>query len=161
MIKFIWEFFFCFNILRMKNFDEWNLLKEKIELLNMQIPFFHEREVWWCSIGLNIGYEQDGKNALFERPVLILRKFNRHTAWILPMTSKNRTGNWYHPYVQQGKIFSILLLQLRLISSKRLQRLIRKISEEEFKQIEEKIIALIKKRNSHIESSSGAKRPNK
>ena len=48
-----------------KDFDAWN--KQKILLENTQRNIsFHEREIWWCSLGLNIGDEQDRKNELFE-----------------------------------------------------------------------------------------------
>jgi hypothetical protein len=36
--------------------------------------YVHEREVWGCSLGANIGVEADGKHDNFERPVLVLMK---------------------------------------------------------------------------------------
>ena len=33
---------------------------------------FKERDIFWVSIGQNIGYEQNGKSDIFSRPVLIL-----------------------------------------------------------------------------------------
>ena len=55
----------------MKDFDSWNKEKKGLENVGHDILSFHEREIWWCSIGINLGDEQDGKNELFERPVLI------------------------------------------------------------------------------------------
>lgn len=49
----------------MKNFDSWNELKKGLENTNRLLDkefFFHEREIWWTSLGLNLGHEQDGKN---------------------------------------------------------------------------------------------------
>ena len=43
-----------------KDFDSWNE-KKKI-LNNNDVSFYHEREVWWCSLGVNVGYEQNGKS---------------------------------------------------------------------------------------------------
>lgn len=39
-----------------KDFDGWNEKKKKIgeDVCNI---YFKEREIWWCSIGINIGYE--------------------------------------------------------------------------------------------------------
>ncbi len=34
----------------------------------------------WCSIGINVGDEEDGKNELYERPVLVIKKFNASAA---------------------------------------------------------------------------------
>ena len=57
-----------------KKFIEWHCLKEVLQNKNTKV-YFAEREVWYCSLGSNIGNEQDGKHQLFERPVLIYRKF--------------------------------------------------------------------------------------
>ena len=44
-----------------KDFDKWNESKKVIHH-NNEDKFYHEREVWWCSLGINIGFEQDGKD---------------------------------------------------------------------------------------------------
>jgi hypothetical protein len=64
----------------MKQFEDWSKEKQNIEIFAPKTLPFREKEIWWCSIGINIGDEQDGKNELFERPVLILRKFNNKIA---------------------------------------------------------------------------------
>ncbi len=62
-----------------KDFDSWSKYKKKINSTSDDnIAYFYERELWWCALGINIGFEQDGKNKHHERPVLILRKFNRY-----------------------------------------------------------------------------------
>ncbi|MFA5871014.1 MAG: hypothetical protein WC842_03995 [Candidatus Paceibacterota bacterium] len=55
-----------------KDFDSWNIQKKKINTRE-KVIFCNIREIWWCSLGVNIGSEEDGKNELFERPVLILK----------------------------------------------------------------------------------------
>lgn len=77
-----------------KNFDEWNLLKKKIDKAN-NFPFFSEREVWFVNLGLNVGYEQNGKNKKYLRPVIILRKFNNRLFWAIPLTGRLKTGRYY------------------------------------------------------------------
>ena len=106
---------------------------------------FHEREIWWCSIGLNLGDEQDGKNELFERPVLIIKKFNNKICWVLPMTTKQKDGIYYHQLEHDGKIFSVILSQIRLVSVKRFRRFIRKISPHQFEKIQNKLASFLKK----------------
>jgi hypothetical protein len=44
-----------------KDFEKWNQLKQKIDSINKQI-IYKERDVWWCSFGINIGHEENGKN---------------------------------------------------------------------------------------------------
>ncbi|MFH1947370.1 MAG: type II toxin-antitoxin system PemK/MazF family toxin [Candidatus Magasanikbacteria bacterium] len=126
----------------LEGFVRWTKLKIRIHLSEPKI-YFKEREIWWASLGVNIGFEQDGKNETFERPILILKIFNLDVLWILPLTSKNKTGKYYFQIEHNNKKYSIILSQLRLVSSKRLLRKIRKISPEEFVKIKEKIKCLI------------------
>ena len=125
-----------------KDFKKWNTEKEKLHGRE-RVPFFHEREIWWCSLGLNIGFEQDGKNDNFERPVLVLRRFNKYVLWILPLTSKDKSGNYYFQFEHEGRKSAIILTQLRLISSKRLLRKMGMLSEENFENVKKRIIELI------------------
>ncbi len=126
----------------MKNFDEWNKEKKNLQEREVLAPF-HEREIWWCSIGVNLGHEEDGKNIYHERPVLVLKKFNNQLAWILPMTSVRKEGAYYFGLSYDGMAFTVMLSQLRLVSVKRFRRFIRKISSEHHQLIKEKIMILL------------------
>jgi hypothetical protein len=44
-----------------KDFPGWHRHKEQLHAQH-QTPTFQEREIWWCSVGVNIGHEMDGKN---------------------------------------------------------------------------------------------------
>mgnify|MGYP001574874896 CR=1 FL=1 len=126
-----------------KDFDGWNIKKKLINsLIKTKDLYFHEREIWWCSLGVNIGYEQDGKNENFERPVLILKKFNSDTALIVPLTSSFKE-NKYHYKLSTEESSLVILSQIRLISSKRMLRKVEMINEEEFLEIIEKIKGII------------------
>lgn len=129
----------------MKDFDTWNTEKKFLEDAGHEMLSFHEREIWWCSIGVNLGDEQDGKNELFERPVLVVKKFNNKVAWVLPMSTKQKEGMYYHTLEHDGKLFAVILSQLRLTSVRRFRRFIRKISPHQFSLIQEKLIHFIKK----------------
>src|SRR3989344_2616537 len=115
-----------------KDFNKWNE-KKKVIHNRGNTPFFHEREVWWCTLGLNVGYEQDGGDK-FERPILIVKKFNRDVLWALPLTTSAKRNEYYFPISgQEGS--AVILSQLRLVSSKRLERLMYKLPKGQFKQI--------------------------
>ncbi len=58
-----------------KDFRRWTTKKEVLNDTE-GTALFHEREVWWCALGANIGFEQDGGQEDFERPVVVLKKFN-------------------------------------------------------------------------------------
>jgi hypothetical protein len=44
-----------------KDFEGWHRLKQSTEE-DAPCPTFNDREVWWCSVGVNIGHEIDGKD---------------------------------------------------------------------------------------------------
>ncbi len=105
-----------------KEFDKWNNRKKVIDEKDMKDIFFREKEVWWCHLGLNVGYEQDGKHEEFKRPVLIFKKFNAETFWALPLTTKNKKGKYYYSFkILELKVRNTAnLSQIKLIDSKRL-----------------------------------------
>ena len=76
-----------------KDFDNWNNLKKELENENTRIV--HEGQIWWCSLGLNIWHEQDGKNQKYERPVLIVKKFNNSVVWTIPLSTKVKEWPYY------------------------------------------------------------------
>jgi mRNA interferase MazF len=119
-----------------KDFDKWN--KEK-KIVNAKIVnrdlYFYAREIWWCSTGLNVGVEADGKNDNFERPILIIKKFNTDMIWVLPLTTKEK-NNQYHLKLEYEEIKSwVILSQIKTISTKRLLRKVGSISELDFKEV--------------------------
>ena len=61
----------------MKDFDKWNEKKKKVHN-HRKNKFYHPRDIWWCSLGLNVGFEQDGTGKEFQRPVLILRGLGKN-----------------------------------------------------------------------------------
>lgn len=127
-----------------KDFDNWNRRKKKINEA-MPIVYFYEREIWWISMGTNVGVEIDGKNSFFERPVLIIKKINKDLAWILPITSSGKE-NPYMYYLQVMDSF-ISISQFKCISTKRLLRKEGIISINEFAQIIIRILFLLTTHN--------------
>ncbi|MFA6547440.1 MAG: type II toxin-antitoxin system PemK/MazF family toxin [Candidatus Magasanikbacteria bacterium] len=127
---------------KLQNFVDWTKLKIKLHLSEVK-KFFNERDIWWASLGVNIGFEQDGKHQNFERPILVLKKFNNEVLLILPITSKYKKNKYYYGFEYNGKIFAVILSQVRLISSKRLLRKIRMLSEREFDEIKKLVKDII------------------
>jgi hypothetical protein len=72
-----------------KDFDRWNGKKKELNGTEFS-GYVHEREVWWCALGVNVGVEADGKHDNFERPVLIVRKFSRDSVLIIPLTTRTQ-----------------------------------------------------------------------
>lgn len=120
-----------------KDFQKWHLLKSVIDKDNLS-PLFRSQEVWWCSLGANVGVEADGKHQLFQRPVLVFRKFNKEMFWGLPLTSKVKVEKlFYFPITFHDQTQIAILSQMRLLSSKRLIRRLVKLSDSQFKVLNE------------------------
>src|SRR5215217_3215995 len=96
-----------------------------------QPPYYAEGQIWWCSLGSNVGTEQDGKGTRYLRPVVVLSKFNEHSCVVVPLTGRERKGRYYLPLgTGTGRPSSAILSQLRLIDSKLLLEKIGSISRE-------------------------------
>ena len=98
---------------------------------------FREGEVWWCSIGLNIGEEIFGKGENFRRPVLVFKKLTKNSFLALPFTGSEKTGSWYIPIRLPSRKSSLMLNQARIIDGKRLQRKIVALDGVVFKSVKE------------------------
>lgn len=105
-----------------KHFKKWHTAKEKIHY-QPEDPsiYFRERDIWWCRLGVNVGFEQDGKGESFSRPVLIVKKFNQFVFWAVPLSGKLKKNPYYIPWAcSDGRTRAAMISQLRLINSKRL-----------------------------------------
>ncbi len=126
-----------------KDFKNWHDKKSQIDQI-IKRPFFHLREVWFCYMGINVGFEQDGKGDDFLRPVVIIRKFNNEIFWGIPLTSTIKNSKYYFPITlyNQGT-GSAILSQIKLIDARRLSYKIGDISETEFSELTKKLKELI------------------
>jgi mRNA interferase MazF len=138
-----------------REFVKWIKVKVRIHT-NENSLSFKQRDIWWANIGLNVGFEQNGKNDEFERPVLVLRKFGQNIFWAIPMTSKENDNKYrmkirYKEYyknivgdlLEEEKEGNLILNQLRTISNKRLIRKMGVISEVNFDIVRNKIKSII------------------
>lgn len=122
-----------------KDFNNWNTVKKNIHNKKYQL-FFKEREIWWCHLGVNIGYEQDGTNTYFSRPVIIVNKFNLDTCVIVPLSTTIKTGKFYFPVGSINKEEAkAILSQIRLIDKKRLINKVGTLEKTLFKKLVQKI----------------------
>lgn len=98
--------------------------------------FCHPREIWWCSLGVNVGFEQDGVGNNFERPVIVMQTFGKDTFFGAALTSRAKEGKYYFPIgVVGGKDASVILSQVRFIDAKRLINKIVTLDEENFEKL--------------------------
>lgn len=120
-----------------KRFSEWIKVKEKLHFSSNVFPLFKEGEIWWCSVGDNVGTEINGKSKDFTRPVLIFRRFSRESFFALPLTSKNKSGIWFTQILFKQKPQTIVLNQGRTLNARRLHSLMGQIDEKNFSKIKD------------------------
>lgn len=125
-----------------QDYDNWNIKKK--ELSNKEDKyFFKEGDIWWVSLGKNLGTESYGKGETFRRPVLIVKKLNSKSCIVIPLISKEKTGSWFIDITFQGEIKIALLYQIRMMDVKRFQRRLGVLDESDFKRVKEKLKILL------------------
>ncbi len=125
-----------------KDFDKWN--KRKKEINDEEPNFYRARDIRWCSLGINIGFEQDGTSELYRRPVLVIKGFSRHVCLVVPLTTSTKI-NPYHMSIGiiEGREAFVIISQIRLIDTKRLHDPLAILGKEKFEEIRKAIRDLI------------------
>ena len=104
-----------------KDFDRWNKQKKELNADESEPLYFREGDIWWAHLGVNIGYEIDGKDTNFARPVIVLRKYNKYSFLALPLTTRATRSLYKLPVGDvAGKQAFAVVSQLRNIDSRRL-----------------------------------------
>lgn len=117
-----------------QKYDEWNEQKKKLSANDKRI-FFKEGEIWWCALGMNLGEEVYGKGKVFRRPVLVLRKVTGSLCIVLPTTSQKKSGSWYHQISVDGVERSVMMHQVKFVTTKRFESRITSMSQNEFQEL--------------------------
>jgi len=127
----------------MSEFDKWNQLKKRINKNEARV-FFHPREVWFMRMGKNVGFEQSGKGEEFERPVIVLKKFNKDIFIGVPLTSQDKKGKYYFEISPiKNRKNKAIISQIKLIDKKRLQEKIGIIPKGEFLELKKIITKML------------------
>lgn len=114
-----------------KDFTQWMQLKKSVHE-DRSCVIAHAKDIWWCALGVNVGAETDGKSPTYERPVVVMRVYNKHTLLILPLTTQPRHDSFHFKLQTGNKVAWAKLTQTRVISSKRLLRKAEEIHEDTF-----------------------------
>ena len=118
----------------LQNFLDWIDLKFRINN-NSKSPLYAERDVYWCSIGQNIGDEEYGKGAMFSRPVLVLKKYNKNLFFGIPLTTKVKDNVYYSRLVFKDKEICAMLSQGRVLDSRRMGAKMGTVSRSDYNKI--------------------------
>lgn len=127
-----------------QEYDNWNEKKKLIEQdERFKSIYFRQGDIWWCSIGKNIGTESFGKGENFRRPILILKKLSAEMCIALPISTQKKEGSWFVEIVFQNEKRWVLLHQIRMVHVKRFQRHMGEIAPEDMFLVKEKLKILL------------------
>lgn len=125
-----------------KDFDAWNIRKKNLDTSKRSL-LFKEGEIWWCSVGVNVGEEVYGKGNDFRRPVVILKKLSQNSCVVAPTSTKEKSGSWFHYLNIRDKDRWVMMHQMRFISANRLWVRESTLSEEEFTELKKSVATLL------------------
>lgn len=136
-----------------KDFNQWNKKKKSLDSLpdDTDVLFPKEGWVWMCSLGINVGFEQNGIGAAYERPTLVIKKFNNKMFWIVPLSSRQKRLDFYYNFTDphgnkaapNGNKAAAILAQLRLVSAKWFIRDMYQFDEADFEAIQKLLAAFM------------------
>ena len=130
----------------MKDFDSWNSKKKIVDSDVTPRRFYKEREIWWCTLGVNIGTEQNGtgEESQFARPVLIVKSFGKKICLVVPITSSPKVHKYRLAIGHiEDKQASVILSQIRVVDIKRLTDRIKVLDKTNFRKVKEAIKDLL------------------
>ncbi len=115
-------------------FDKWNEVKQKINTLDKNINL-KEGNIYLLSIGKNIKNETYGKGELFLRPVLVFRKLGYNYFLGIPLTSKEKNGNYFYNFSYKDKKSYAMFNQTKTFNINRILKYHGKIDKKTFEDI--------------------------
>ncbi len=128
-----------------KDFSAWSGLKQVIHDSLEPRPFYHEREIWWCRVGLNIGFESDGKGDEYVRPILILKGISLQICVGVPITTKDKVARHRVPIdLNDGVQRCAVISQIRSFDSKRLWKKMATLGKDDFAKTKQAVIDMFR-----------------
>ena len=127
-----------------KNFSGWSDQKTKIDSKNHKAPFVTEGDIWWAATGVNVGSEMNGKNELYSRPVIILKKLAHNFYFVIPTTTQEKAGSWYISFVHSNIKMTACLHQARSIDYRRILGKLGSLNDSDYSLVKESFLRLYK-----------------
>lgn len=126
----------------LKRFLTWIGIKQKIHESSQGPHYFKTGDIWWCSVGENIGIEINGKGKTFSRPVFVYKKLSREGFLGVPLSTQIKSGTWYTDFVFKGVTVCANFSQIRVFSAARMQEKMGALPEEDIKRIKDGFLHL-------------------
>lgn len=118
-----------------KDFDGWNTQKKRIDQ-DRSVKLYHEGEIWWCALGMNVGSEQNGGDLRWERPVLVIKGFSPGTCLVAPLTASGKINRYRIDIGRpQDKRSFALISQIRVMDTRRFTEMVGCLDSERFSDV--------------------------
>lgn len=131
------------NMREKEDFQNWNIQKIKIDGSGKN-KLYRTRDIWWCDLGVNVGFEQDGTGKNNGRPILVLKGLSKHTCLVIPLTTSNQKHSMRITLGKiNGKDALGVISQVRVIDTKRFVNKLGKLNKEKFEKIRKAVRDLI------------------
>ena len=125
------------------NFNQWNEVKKETSKENLLVGY-KTRDIFNVKVGQNIGFEQNGKDKDFVRPVIVYKKLTKDMFIGIPLTTTIRKGSFFFSFeFLQNKMSVAILPQAKLFSSKRLLNKTGVINKKDFENLKRKYLELL------------------
>ena len=128
-----------------KDFNGWIIIKKNVHEKGT-VHNFKKGEIWWSSVGENVGSEICGKGKTFSRPIIIFKKLDKYSFWAIPLTSQHHEGSWYVPFEFDGRREIAVISQIEYMSVYRLYRKMGQLSNLDFQKIHDGFLDLFKQK---------------
>ncbi|HEC32908.1 MAG TPA: type II toxin-antitoxin system PemK/MazF family toxin [Candidatus Kaiserbacteria bacterium] len=126
-----------------KDFDKWNKTKKVVNDYGLQKKY-NTRDVWWCSLGINIGLEQDGTGDEYQRPVVVIKGLSKDTCLIVPLTTSPKEHSMRIPVGEvEGKNASAIISQIRVVDTRRFVNKIDRIKIQYYEDIRKAVRGIV------------------
>ena len=129
-----------------KDFNGWMKIKEDVHRRGVK-PTIENGEIWWSSIGENVGTEICGKGKTFSRPVIVFKKLDKYSFWAIPLTSKLHKGSWYVPFKFDDRDEIAVVSQIEYMSVFRLNRKMGQLSNMDYQKVYTGFCRLLTQKN--------------
>lgn len=127
-----------------KDFDYWNSFKKGLDIKD---KYLHpkEKEIWWCSVGLNVGSEVLGKGKFLSRPVLVINAESSESFIGIPLTSKLKNTKYACIIkTEDQKLHTALIYQVKNFDKRRLIGKAYLLNDAEYKKLKDTFLTLYK-----------------
>jgi mRNA interferase MazF len=126
-----------------KDLPGWHIKKTSLDGLVSPVNSFKERQIWWVSVGHNVGVEIDGKGPRYARPVIVMRKFSHNAFFGVPLTTTGKENPYLYAFSLNGVENKAALSQVRVFDARRLINKMGYLTIEDYAEVQRQLVDIV------------------